>query len=142
MYDTEQLLLSYEKVAECYSSSLYVGVVVIVTFIWLILFSFSKGFLFSIGKLCHYEWYCRLLIQAGMKDMLENVDKFDAVAVALYSKKKTVCFTHFTIPSRMESLLGLETPSSTNLRDQMSMWLDRILDGTVEMKYLGTWPTL
>lgn len=77
-----------------------------------------------------------------MKDMLEKVDKFDAVAVALYSKKKTVYFTFFKIPSRMESLLGLETSSITSLQDQMTMWLDRILDGTAEKKYVGSWPTL
>ena len=76
-----------------------------------------------------------------MGDMLEKVDKFDAVAVALYSKKKTVCFTYFKILSRMESLLGLETPGSTSLQDQMTMWLDCILDGTAEKKHVGTWPT-
>lgn len=77
-----------------------------------------------------------------MKDMLEKLDKINVVAIALYSKKKAVCIAHFTIPSTMESLLGLETSSGTSLQDQMTMWLDRIMDGTAEKKYLETWPPL
>lgn len=72
---------------------------------------------------------------------MENLlDEIDAVAIALYSKKKAVCLGHFTIPSTVENLLGLDTSSSTSLQDQMTIWLDRILDGTAEKKYLDTWP--
>lgn len=76
-----------------------------------------------------------------MEDMFEKLDKTDAVAVALYSKKKAVCFMNFTISSKMEDLLGLDS-SSRSLQEQLTMWVDRILDGTAVKKYLDTWPTL
>ena len=77
-----------------------------------------------------------------MEYMVGKLDEIDAVAIALYSKKKAVCFAHFKIPSTMENLLGLETSSTRSVQDQMTMWLDRILDGTAEKKYLNTWPTV
>lgn len=99
--------------------------------------------MFSVGKECHYEWYCRLLKQADVEDVIGKLDKLDAVATALHSKKKTASFAYFTIPaSSIEDLLGLETSTSTSLQDQMTMWLDRILDGTAEKSYLLTWPSL
>ena len=139
-YFNEELLLCYERVARHYCKSVYVynDIDHLVSF-----FSFSKGsLLFSIGKPCHYEWYCRLLTEANMDDMVGKLDEIDVVVIALYSKKKAVCFAHFTIPSTMENLLGLETSSITTLQDQITMWLDRILDGTAEKKYLDTWPTI
>ena len=75
-----------------------------------------------------------------MEDMLERLDMIDALAVALHIRKKAVFFASFTISSVMENLLGLES-TSRGFQDQMTMWLDRILDGTAEKKYLTTWPT-
>lgn len=74
--------------------------------------------------------------------MYKRLDKVDAIATALYGKKKAASFAYFTIPSTMENLLGLETSTSTSLQDQMTIWLDRILDGTAEKNHLDTWPTL
>jgi len=109
---------------------------------WYFLLLSEEHLLFSIGKPSHYEWYSRLLIHANMEDMHERLDKIDVIASALYGKKKVASFACFTIPSTMENLLGLETPTSISLQDQMTMWLDRILDGTAEKKHLDTWPTL
>ena len=44
--------------------------------------------------------------------MVGELDEIDAVAIALYNKKKAVCFAHFKVPSTMENLLGLETSST------------------------------
>ena len=102
----------------------------------------SLLFSYSIGRSCHYEWYRRLIIEANVKDMLEALNENDVIAVALYSKKKALCLAHFTIQSVMENLLNFDAVSPKTLRDQMMMWIDRILDGTAEKKYLDTWPSL
>ena len=106
---------------------------------------FSKEFLlfsYSIGKSCHYEWYHRLIIEANVKNMVEKFSENDVIAVALYSKKKALCLAHFTIPSVMENLLSFDAVGAKTLGDQMMIWIDRILDGTAEKKYLDTWPSL
>ena len=98
--------------------------------------------IFSVGKACHQNWYYSLFKQADLEDDTIDLSGTNVVAVALYSKKKAMSFTSFTLSSTMEDVLGLESSTSSSLQNQMSIWVDRILDGTVDKKILNNWPTL
>jgi len=103
-----------------------------------------KSLLFSVGKACHQKWYHSLFNQADLNyDTTDLSGTNNVVAVALYSKKKAMSCASFTVSSTiMEDVLGLESSTSSSLQDQISIWLDRILDGTVDKKILKNWPTL
>ena len=101
-----------------------------------------KSLLFSVGKPCHYKWYYSLFKEADSNNDVIDLSGTNIVAVALYNKKKAMSFASFTVSSTMEDLLGLESSNTSSLQDQMSIWLDRILDGTVDKRILNTWPTL
>ena len=98
--------------------------------------------MFSVGKACHHKWYYSLLKEVDLKDNNISLTGRNIVAVALYNKKKAISVTSIAVSSTMEQLLGLEASDNTSLRDQMSIWLDRILDGTADKRILTNWPEL